>query len=227
VVSKRRWALPAASFFTEGHLIHRMRLLVAGPNRFSVRLCLSYAAVAFLLTAAMWGGFIWFPLVSQSFVVLAAQPKGQHIIVRATDPPGHVVRFTIPREFTVAVPPPTDGKGDVMYFVHSGSVVQPAGALFIQPPPLPLPIGGPIQFGFPAVRGIRMVRPGEIATPEEIQRLREAIGANAEVEIDQAENGFVRRVSVYARRLSDEADTVRSLVAPDATEPSTSGDRVD
>ena len=84
-----------------------------------------------------------------------------------------------------------------------------------------------MQLGFLVARGIRMVRPGEVATPEEIQQLREAFGGRAEIKIDQGEDGVVRSVSVQSRRLSDEADTVRTFIAPLTTEPTASGHRVD
>jgi beta-lactamase regulating signal transducer with metallopeptidase domain len=227
VVSRKRWALPAASFFTQGHLIHRMRLLVKGPNRSLLRLCVCYTSVVILLIATMGTVMFSFPLTSKSLVVLAAQPV-QSITVRPPAPAGRVVpRVRLPEEFTIAVPPPADGNRDVMYFVEGGNLVEPEGTLRIPPPPPPPPplTGGPVQFGFLAARGIRMVRPGDVATPEEIQRLREAFGGHVQVEIDQAENGVVQRVSVQVRRLSDEADTVRSFVAPLATEPAAAVDR--
>jgi beta-lactamase regulating signal transducer with metallopeptidase domain len=227
VVSPRRWALPAASFFTQGHLVHRMRLLVKAPNRSALRLCVCYASVLFLLAATLWAVVVSIPLVSESLVVLAAQPQSQAITVTATDPPGRVVRrVRLPKEFNIKVPPPTDGNRDVVYFVHNDSLQEPAGTFFMPPPPPPP--GGPVQFGLLAVRGIRMIRPGEVVTPEEIQRLREALGSRVEVKIDQTEDGIVRRVSVHARRMSDEADTVRSFVDPvAAAEPAATIDRVD
>jgi beta-lactamase regulating signal transducer with metallopeptidase domain len=200
VVSRKRWALPAASFFTQGHLMDRMRLLVKGPNRSLLRLCVSYTAVVILLVAAISTVILSFPLTSKSVVVLAAKLE-RSITVRATDPPNRVVqRVRLLKEFTIAVPPPPDGNNDVMYFVHQGSLVEPEGTLRIPPPPPPFP-GSPGGFGFLGVRGIRMVRPGEVATPEEIQRLREAFGGRAEVEIDQAENGVVKRVSVRPKEI--------------------------
>jgi len=230
VVSKRRWALPAASFFTQGHLIHRMRLLVASPTRSTVRLCVTYVSVALLLIATTLGATSSFPLVSRSLVFLGAQPRFELVTVRATDPPSGVVQTArLPKDFNIAVPPPADGARDIIYFVRAGSSELPEGTLFMPPPPpLPPPFaGGPAQFGFLAVRGIRMVHPGEVATSEEIQRLRQAFGGRVELQIDQTEDGVIRRVSVQPRRLSDEADSVRSFVAPDATEPAASGDRVD
>jgi replicative DNA helicase len=72
-----------------------------------------------------------------------------------------------------------------------------------------------------------MFRPGEIATSEEIQRLREALGEQAQIDIDQAEDGTVQRISVQARRLSYEADVIRVLDPAVAAEPSASTNRVD
>lgn len=230
LVAKKRWALPAASFLTEGHLIHRMRLLLAGPDRSIQRLCLRYVSAAFLLTSIVWSGFIWFPLQDEPHVVFAAPTQTHQVLVWATDPSRQVRIPGVPQEFSIAVPPPRSGKADVLYFVHE---IAPGGTLrsedvvntFRLPPPPPPP-PGPGPFGFLAARGIRMVRPGEIPTPEEIQRLRDALGDRTEVEIDQAEDGTVRRISVHARRLSNEADFIRSVVPAPATEPSGS-DRVD
>jgi beta-lactamase regulating signal transducer with metallopeptidase domain len=225
VVSKRRWALPAASFFTQGHLIQRMRLLLAGPNRSLLRLGLCYAAVAVLLASTIWGGIRSFPLVSKSLVVLAAQPQRQIITVRPTDPPGSVSRAELPGEFTIAVPPPADGDRDITYFVPGGVVLPGGPELIPLPPPPPSLASAP--FGLLAARGIRMVPPGDVATSEEIQRIKEALGERVEVEIDQAENGVIQKVRFTSRRLSDEADNVRPLVAPFATEPAAPGHRVD
>src|SRR5262249_43926687 len=123
---------------------------------------------------------------------------------------------------TIAVPPPADGNRDVLFFVHH---VEVAGTPLLPPPPPPPLAGGPFSFGILASRGIRMVRPGEIATNEEIERIREAFGEGTEVQIDRAENGIVQRVSVLRRRMSDETDTVRPLVAAPAAEPTATTDR--
>jgi hypothetical protein len=227
VISRRRWALPAASFFTQGHLIHRMRLLLATPNRSWLRLCVCYVSVTLLLASSVWGVISSFPLVSHSLVVLGGQPQAQQITVRATDPPGHVVpRLRPPENFTIAVPPPTGPDRDVLYFVHR-SVLSDGTPLVPLPPLPPSPSFASPPFGYMAARGIRMVRPGDTATSEEIQSIKEAFGERVEVEIDQAENGVIQRVRFTSRRLSDEADNVRPLVAPVATEPAAPGNRVD
>src|SRR5436190_2971147 len=62
VASKPRLALPAAPFFTEGHLAHRMRALLASPRRSLTRLCISYACTACVLVLAGWAVLILFPL---------------------------------------------------------------------------------------------------------------------------------------------------------------------
>jgi hypothetical protein len=234
VVSRKRWALPAAPFFTEGHLVRRLRLLVRGSAHSALRLCVSYGSVLALLAVVLWGAFLCFPLIGEPQLVVAAQIPTHHVVVHVSEPPyGVVTRLGDRQTFNVAVDRPAGAIQDVIYFVQRtvpGGPMTEEGSLFPPPPPPPPPpplrVGaGP--FAFLAARGVRMFRPGEIATSEEIQRLREALGEQAQIDIDQAEDGTVQRISVQARRLSYEADVIRVLDPAVAAEPSASTNRVD
>lgn len=214
VVSRRRFALPAAPFFTEGHLMRRMRLLLAGSNRSAIRICLSYLSVAALLGSAVWCASAWFPLMGEPQIVMAAVP-----------------RMADPRLFTIALPPPVGAREDVMYsvsheaFVNVVPLDQNYSAMQVPPPPPPFPHLGP--GGLLPGPGIRILRPGEIASPEEILHLQEAFGGDSEVEISQAEDGTVQRIVVRARRLPNEADAVRSRILSVPAESTSPTDRVD
>ena len=236
VVSRRREALPAAPFFTEGHLVRRMRLLLSGQRRSVLTLCVSYGSIATLLVVALYGAFLWFPLIGEPHLVLAA-PALMHDVVHVSAPPIGVIgggRLQTPKTFTIAVEPPAGTPRDTFYFVeaaHADGQPFTEGGLFPPPPPPPPPpplrLGGAGPFPAFAVQGIRIIRPGDRATVEDIQRLREALGENTLIEMDQTEDGVVQRITVQARRLSNEADTVRSLNPAPAAEPPATTDRVD
>jgi hypothetical protein len=234
VVSRKRWALPAAPFFTEGHLVRRLRLLMKGSGHSALRLCVSYGSVLVVLAACLWSVFLWFPIIGEPQLVVAAQIPTRHVVVHISAPPYAVVGGPgDSREFNIAVDRPAGAVRDVVYFVQrtgfNGSLTEETG-LFPPPPPPPPPPplrAGAGPFGFLAIRGVRMFQPGEMATSEEIQRLREALGEQAQVDIDQAEDGTVRRISVQPRRLSNEADVIRAVVPAVAAEPSASTHRVD
>jgi beta-lactamase regulating signal transducer with metallopeptidase domain len=222
-VSRRRWSLPAASFFNGGHLVHRMRLLMADGKRSRVRLCVSYVLTATLLALTVCGAFIWLPLIREGQAMPLFGPgRVPRIVFRFQGrPPLSLQQGT--GDFTLPVPAPEGPTRDVRYLV---SVVPPDSAslaegILLPPPPPPPP---PPEFGFLAARGVRMVRPGEIASPEDIQRLKEAFGERTVIEVNQAPDGTVQRVTVRARRPSDEANAVRSGFATATTIPA---DRVD
>jgi hypothetical protein len=223
-VSRRRWSLPAASFFNGGHLIHRMRLLLVDGKRSLTRLCVSYVCATTVLALTVCGAFIWLPLISEGQAMPLFGPRSvPRILFRFQGRPPILLGQGI-KDFTVPVPPPEKPGNDVHYFV---SVVAPdpisSELGFLPPPPLP----PPPEFGFLAARGLRMVRPGEIASPEDIQRLKEALGEHTVVEVNQAPDGTVQRVTVRARRLSDEANSVHSGFATATTVPTIPADRVD
>ena len=232
VVPRRRWTLPAASFFTQGHLIRRMRLLLADGRGSVLRLCVSYTVMGCLLAAVMCGIFVWLPLGHETQIVWASPPaRLLHLPIRGEVPPP-VARKNPATEFNIQLPPPEGHVEDVQYFVQ-GTAPDTGGPredFFLMappppPPPPPPPMPGP--FGFLMQRGLRMVRPGEIASPEQIQQLRDALGERAVLEIQQAEDGTVRRITVQARRFSDEANSIRTSVPFAATEPAAPADGID
>jgi beta-lactamase regulating signal transducer with metallopeptidase domain len=204
VVSRSQWALPAASFFTQGHLIGRMRLLLKESKRSLFGLCISYATVGILLALTAGISFIWLPLLGEAHTVaLSPQPRPLmyiRLLGTKTLLPAGVESAT---NFTIPVPAGR-GRFNVQYFGPTGVVGGPApgfenGFLALPPPPLPPPPpNGPL--GFLGTRGVRMIRPGEVASAKEVERLRKALGERAEVEVIQGEDGTVQRVSVRARR---------------------------
>jgi beta-lactamase regulating signal transducer with metallopeptidase domain len=230
VVSRGRWALPAASFFTRGHLIRRMRLLLDDARKSAVRLFLSYTAIGCTLAIVMWSAFTWLPLARDPHIVIAAPPaQPVRLSIRHLDAP--MARRMA--EFYMRLPAPEEEE-DLRYFVQVTPADVP-GAAEVQenilafgpppPPPPPPPTSGP--FSFLALRGVRMVRPGEIASPEEIQKLRDALGERAVLEVQQAEDGTVQRVTIQARRLRDEANSVRTSIPFASAEPTAPANRVD
>src|SRR5688572_14265791 len=168
VVSRRRGALPAAPFFTEGHLVRRMRLLLSGQRRSVLTLCVSYGSIATLLVVALYGAFLWFPLIGEPHLVLAA-PAPMHDVVHVSAPPIGVIgggRLQSPKTFTIAVEPTAGTPRDTFYFVeaaHADGQPFTEGGLFPPPPPPPPPpplrLGGAGPFPAFAVQGIRIIRP--------------------------------------------------------------------
>ena len=132
VVSRRGWALPAASFLNEGHLIHRLRLLLMESKRSAVRLCASYVSVASLLVLTVSGAFIWLPLSGEAHTItmLTAHPVGPQFVVRR-DRPVRIDPSLGLRNFTIAVPAPD--RRVVVGFVGGPGPSQEG--LFFGPPP--------------------------------------------------------------------------------------------
>ena len=204
VVSRRRWALPAASFFTEGHLIQRMRSLLKESKCSAVRLLVSYAAVGCLLTVTAGAAILWLPLMGEAQTVTLFEQRRPFLFPIKDPGP----------EFHIRVPAPERPTGNVEYFesaVEEGILGGVVGGpepledhLHFMPPPPPPPPPPPSPgepFGFLGARGFRIIRPGEKVSAEEVERLRNALGNHrAEVEVIQSEDGTVQRVTVTARR---------------------------
>jgi glycine cleavage system protein P-like pyridoxal-binding family len=85
------------------------------------------------------------------------------------------------------------------------------------------------RFGFLEARGIRMVQPGEVASREEVERLIDALKDRVVIDIQQAEDGTVQRVTFETRRLFNEANSVRARIPSASTEPTgpADPDRID
>jgi hypothetical protein len=69
------------------------------------------------------------------------------------------------------------------------------------PPPFP----GFRTHGAPAPAVFRMIRPGEIATPEELARMQAVFGDGAQIEVRQTIDGTIQRVTILRRRSPDES----------------------
>ena len=215
VVSRRGWAFPAASFLNEGHLVHRMRLLLMESKRSALRLCASWVSVVSLLVLTVSGAFIWFPLSGEAHTItmLAGRLVSPQLVVRRDrlfriDPPLGL------RNFTIAVPAP---ETRVVFGFVGG------------PPPLlpPPPLRQPSGFSFLEARGVRMFHPGQIVSPEEIERLRKALGDRLELTVSQAEDGTIERVTVIGRSLSNVSNPVPARIPLTPAESAGSADRVD
>jgi beta-lactamase regulating signal transducer with metallopeptidase domain len=181
VVCKPRLVLPAAPFFTEGHLAQRMRALLESPRRSFTRLCLSYASSASAIGLAGWTILVLFPLIGDGHII---EPSPQRLPTDAIA----ASQDTVPQpprvgpNFTVRVPPPADESQDVVYFVNVEA-----------PPPPPAHPVPPLRL-FP--QGVRVMRPGLIASPEEIEEFVASFPPPAVVEVVQERDGTVRKVMI-------------------------------
>lgn len=243
VVTQRGGGLPAASFFTHGHLVHRMRSLLANPSRSWIRLSISYATLACLLAGAGWSLVAWFPLYGEAEVV-ASPGHRSPILFLAKANEDNVVFFSTGGEFNVRVPAPRVRTGVVRGLrisptdISGRESVEPLS--FIPPPPLPPPPPPPEGMrppGFGLIRVSHLIRPGQKPSVEELERFIHSFPDPTFVEVKQAEDGTVERITVQARRLRDAANSIPFSDAPhlagqapagttNAAEPAGATDRV-
>ena len=215
VVSRRGWAFPAASFLNEGHLVHRMRLLLMESKRSALRLCASWVSVVSLLVLTVSGAFIWFPLSGEAHTITSLTvPRVSTQFVVRRDRLFRIDPSLGLRNFTIAVPAP---ETRVVFGFDGGP----------PPPLLPPPPPQPGAFSFLEARGVRMFHPGEIVSPEEIERLRKALGDRLELTVSQAEDGTIERVTVIGRSLSNVSNPVPARIPLTSAESAGSADRVD
>lgn len=219
VVTTGRWAVPAAPFFTEGHLAHRMRSLLTSPRRSSMRLVLTYGLVASLLVAAGWSLITLFPLTGEAQIVTAQQPRVplNLFVVKGRVDPGRQqffnVRVPAPQEYRTK---PTDFMVTVFGEPIGPPGVQPPDAqppqvipLPPQPPPLVgLMIRNPVAFPFLAAKGIRVLRPGDKPSVEEVERFIQGFPDRSLVQVERTEDGTIRKITVQTRRLEDAANSL-------------------
>jgi beta-lactamase regulating signal transducer with metallopeptidase domain len=213
VVTTGRWAVPAAPFFTEGHLAHRMRSLLTSPRRSAIRLIATYGFVGLSLIGASWSLITLFPLTGEAQIVAANQPRVPYNLFFEFVRPG-VPRVDLGQQpfFTVRVPPPQDisKPGDFMVTV----VGEPIGPSAAEPPPLPPPppavgmIRGRPGSPFLMTAGVRALRPGDKPSPEELERYLRNLPEQSVVHIDRTDDGTIRRITVQARRLQDAANSM-------------------
>ena len=199
VVSKPRLAVPAAPFFTEGHLAHRMRALLASPRRSLARLCISYSCVALVLALTGWSVLILFPLNGEAHIVT---PTGRTLPTYQIASSGKrlILPSRVPQTFSLRLPAPTGETKDIFYFRNVEAAEEVQYVLFapqtLSPPPPPGPL---FQiFG----QGVRTLRPGQVATPEEVQSFIASFPERSLVQVIQGEDGTIQKVSV-TRRFGD------------------------
>jgi hypothetical protein len=137
-------------------------------------------------------------------------------------PRGETVRVEPPKgkTFDIVVPAPQDAMPKVFH-LFNGELSE--GLLPPPPPPPPPPEGMMIrnpQFGFLATRGIRVLRPGEKPSDEELDRFIHSFPEQSLVQVERLDDGTIRRIMVQSRRL---ADAPKSIPFPD---PSVFGDHV-
>jgi beta-lactamase regulating signal transducer with metallopeptidase domain len=215
--------VPAALFLNDGHLPHRVRSLLTQRSGSIGRLVLSYALVAGLLIVFTTASTLWFPLVGEAQTVetlkAGAKPR---VFVKAP-----------PSTFNVHVPGPPESLLDHVYYSTAEASSTDLGRhtthMRVLPPP-------PQLFLQPLraleAQGIRVVRPGEKFTPEEIARMQQALGDQTVVEVTQSEDGTVRQIKIQRRRSPDEISfgPLRFHVGPDSffsTSPAVTADNAD
>jgi beta-lactamase regulating signal transducer with metallopeptidase domain len=185
--------IPAASFLADGHLASRIRSLLSDSRRSTARLCFSYVSAAGLLFALGWCATLWFPLTgqAQSIEAFALQHRTPpRLIARKKALESRKVN---PPEFTMRVPVPVVPSKDVMYFVNPGL-----------PEALPENTFGPTRIFLS--RGLRVLRLGDIPTPEEIARLQPGPDDGAIVDVIRSPEGIIQRITIHRRSFSNETD---------------------
>jgi hypothetical protein len=212
VVTTGRSAVPAAPFFTEGHLAQRMRSLLTSPRRSSIRLVLTYGLVASFLVGTGWSLITLFPLTGEAQIVTAQQPRVplNLFVVR----PG--VDLDRQQFFNVRVPPPHEGNPkppDFMVTVFGEPIGPPETQPPVVMPPPPPPLVGlmirnPAAFPFLVTKGIRVLRPGDKPSVEEIERFIQGFPERSAVQVERTEDGTIRRITVQTRRLEDAANSL-------------------
>jgi beta-lactamase regulating signal transducer with metallopeptidase domain len=205
VVSKGRLAVPTAPFFTEGHLVHRMRSLLASPQQSFARLCALYVSVASLLGLSAAAVLVLFPLNGEAQIVAAfAKPHpaiadfvaGKRIAVQAS---------ARQAEFNLGVPAPDGAVEDIVYVINVEASENAGGLdVLVPPPPPPPPPPGTIQV---FTQGVRLLRPGVIASPEQVQQFVASFPERSLVEVTQGEDGTVHKVMII-RRPANETTTI-------------------
>jgi len=199
IATTGRWAVPAAPFFTEGHLASRMRALLTNPKRSRLRLLGSYAAAATVLLAAGLAMTLWVPLMGEPQVVSSAPPVPP-MFFTVFIPPPQTVQLELSKQprFNVFVRRPENAAPSVSF-----SSALPEGVMPPPPPPPPPP-----QFGFLGASGIRVFRPGDKPSEEELDRFLKGFPERSVVQVERLDDGTIRRIMVQSRRVADAANTM-------------------
>lgn len=218
VVPRGLSALPAAPFFTQGHLHERMRSLLTRRNGSRSRLILSYVCMFVLLVVVGWNVMLLFPLKADAQNVPAL-----HLMLRPpvlhpwSEQPATVAEPS--KKFNVRVPAPNGPVQDNIIYVNPGAFgeIRHGESEGVMPPPPPPPPPPP-QPSFPirlngqpgpfVIQGLKVLRPGNPATPDDFARVQAALGNRVILEVRQNEDGIVQRVTVLGRRFFNEDNVV-------------------
>jgi beta-lactamase regulating signal transducer with metallopeptidase domain len=193
-------SVPAALFLNDGHLPHRVRWLLTKRSGSIGRLAVSYSLIACLLSVFTEAATLWFPLVGEAHTVETV--KQNHLLppIRIARTKPHFIVETPSSTFNVHVPgPPAPTQNQVYYSSELDSASVERHFRVLPPPPL---FNQPLR----ALerQGIRVIRPGERVTPEEIARMQQALGEQTLVEVTQSDDGTVRQIKIQRRRSPDE-----------------------
>jgi hypothetical protein len=194
--------IPAPLFLNDGHLPRRVRSLLTKRNGSIGRLVISYSLVAGLILVFTAASTVWFPLFGEAHTVDAIARNHllpQTLIARAKP---RVFVKAPPSTFNVRVPAPKEPSKDQVYYSGGEPSASAEQHFRVLPPPPGLSLQ---PFRALEQQGIRVVRPGQKITPEEIARMRQAFGDHTLVEVTQSEDGTVRQIKIQRRRSPDES----------------------
>jgi beta-lactamase regulating signal transducer with metallopeptidase domain len=225
--------VPAALFLNDGHLPHRVRSLLTRRNRSIGRLAVSYSLIVSLFAMLATAATLWFPLIGEAQTVETfAKNHSLPPVLLAHTKPQFFVNKPSPI-FNVHVTAPPEPTTDQLYYtgdLHSDEAGSDVTAQRLKVLTVP-PFAFVQPFRMLELQGIRVLRPGEKATPQEIVRLQQALGEQTLVEVTQAEDGTVQKIKVQRRRSPDEINfgALRFHIGPDSiipTGPADDGDSV-
>jgi beta-lactamase regulating signal transducer with metallopeptidase domain len=197
-------AVPAASFLAGGHLSQRVRSLLTKPGGSVSRLLASYVSIACLLILLASASMVWFPLIGEAHTIETSALKRMlpPVLILRTRPPVTVV--TRGSTFNVRVPGPDAPARNTVFYLSAIAAGPGAKDVTMLLPPPPAFIQ---SFGALAGPGLRVFRPGDKATPEDIARMQAALGERTLIEVIQTEDGTVQKITIQRRRSPDEIDT--------------------
>jgi hypothetical protein len=220
--------VPAALFLNAGHLPHRVRSLLSKRNGSIGWLAVSYSLIACLLFIFTAATSLWFPLVGEAQTVetMARNHLFPPTLISRTRP-GFFAETSL-STFNVHVSaPPTQSKDHVYY---SGEAVSDSiQEHFRELPAPPLPPSMFQPFERLESQGIRMIRPGDKLTPEDLVRMQSVLGERTLIEVIQAEDGTVQRITIQRRRSPDEISVgpFRLGIGPGGLVPAVPADDAD
>jgi beta-lactamase regulating signal transducer with metallopeptidase domain len=220
--------VPAALFLNDGHLPHRVRSLLTKRNGSIGWLAVSYSLIACLLFMFAAATSLWFPLVGEAQTV-ATMVRNRRLPPRliARTKPGFFSE-TSPSTFNAHVPaPPVPSKDQVYYSGGEPLASDEQHFRELPAPPFPPPMFQP--FERLESQGIRMVRPGDKLTPEDLVRMQSALGERTLIEVIQAEDGTVQRITIQRRRSPNEISVgpFRLGIGPGGVVPAVPADDAD